>query len=231
MFLGEDDDLPEPTLRNPRLSQEARLLRLEKEMALLKQQRCGYHGGPLQFSERYSDFNPAENPEKKLERSNSMDSGLDTSSDFRSDNGRGDKVQYELRQLVPHLSPGFTCSERDAVLLLSAIRSGFTAGGTESWGERVASLDSERRTLQNRFDRKHQECEELKDAVADLRQRLRATQQQAQASSSLLSQKREEVRKQLLLEESRTQKLQVRNGKLEMELERLKDMLHSQMRK
>ncbi|ORC93195.1 uncharacterized protein TM35_000025210 [Trypanosoma theileri] len=231
MFLGEDDDLPEPTPYDTRFSQEARLLRLEKEMALLKKQWCGCRGGPSQSLERYSDVNPTEISEKKVERSCSPDSGLGTSLECRSDNGQVDKVQYELRQIVPHLSPEFICSERDAVLLLSVIRSGSTSRGTESWGERVAVLESERRTLQNKLDRKHQECEELKDAVADLKQKLRSTQQQAQASSSLLSQKREEVRKQLLLEESRTQKLQVRNGKLEMEIDRLKDMLHSHMRK
>ncbi|KEG12199.1 hypothetical protein DQ04_01901050 [Trypanosoma grayi] len=242
MFLDGDDDLPEPCAPDNALSQESRLLRLEEELAWLKRHHFGAQGSrrrspspppPQQPHQQHLDQErnsvPAREYEDELERSAMCDSTVNAVPN-RWDEEREDKAHYELRRLVSHLSPEFSCSERDAVLLVSAIRGGSIAGGVESREDRLALLESERRAAQNKLERKSQECEDLKDSVADLRQRLRTTQQEAHASATLLSQRREEVRKQLLLEESRTQKLQVRNGKLEMEVERLKDMLHSRMR-
>lgn len=149
-----------------------------------------------------------------------------------SDTLRDQEIQYELRRLAPHLSAEFTCSYRDAVLLIGAIRNGGSgvARGQESLMDRVTASEAERRSLDMRLAKKTEECEALRLEVDHARQKLRAVQQQAQQSTALLSQKREEMRKQLLMEESRTEKIQMKNRKLEKENEELKSRLRTHMR-
>ncbi|KAG8343871.1 hypothetical protein ERJ75_000971000 [Trypanosoma vivax] len=142
-----------------------------------------------------------------------------------------EKLNYELRTLVPHLSPEFECNAQDALLLLSAIRSGTIAAGRASWEDRLGAVKAEKHSLQQQLERKSSECENLKNTVAEMRQKLQSTEMQARSSVGVLSKRRDEVRRHLLLEESRTHKLTIRNGQLEMEVERLKDMLRTQMRK
>lgn len=96
--------------------------------------------------------------------------------------------------------------------------------------DRLTAAEAERRSLDSRLEKKAEECETLRQEVDHARQKLRAVQQQAQQSTALLSQKREEMRKQLLIEEGRTQKIQMKNKKLEKENEDLKSRLRTNMR-
>ncbi|CBH15480.1 uncharacterized protein TEOVI_000738200 [Trypanosoma equiperdum] len=213
MFVSDNDDyLPEPQAPGDHHMHEERLRRLEENFALLLNQRSvGNASGPKEST-----------PKARVTA---------VAADVQAADERSLKLTYELRELVPHLSPGFDCCSADALLLLSAIRNGSHGRGCESWEDRLAVVKAEKRSLHHQLEKKAQECEELKNAVAEMKQRLKAERQEALSSVNVLSQRREQVRKQLLLEESRSQKLQVRNGQLESELERLKDMLHSCMRR
>nr|CCC93621.1 conserved hypothetical protein [Trypanosoma congolense IL3000] len=213
MFVSDDDDLlPEPNGPSDPLFHEERLRRLEENFAeLLRQQSLG-------STKKSEESRPAANADSVA------------TAKIQTEEGTS-RLVYELRELVPHLSPSFDCSEDDAILLLSAIRRGSVGQGSDTWEERLAVERSEKKALLHQLERKSQECEEQKNIVADLRQRLNALREEAHSSANILSQRREQVRRQLLLEESRSQKLQVRNGQLEQELGRLKDMLHSRMRR
>ncbi|ESL07681.1 hypothetical protein TRSC58_04626 [Trypanosoma rangeli SC58] len=214
------------------LSQKVRLQRLEEELQSLKQHLFRGHGrGGMHPSWRQEYSPPAGmNLGGSKRHSSSSDSAKSVAS-IPVIEERMDMSYYELRRIVPHLSPEFECTERDAVLIISAIRSGSAAGGEESWEQRLSSLETEKRMVKNRLERRIQECYELKGTVAELRQKIRATQDDSHASVNLLSKRHEEMRKQLLMEESRSQKLKIRNGQLEMEVERLRGLLHSQLHK
>lgn len=136
-------------------------------------------------------------------------------------------VHLELRALAPFLSSSFQCSEDDALMLVSILSA---AQSSSSLADRLQTVESEKRLLEGKLERKIDECEKLKDEVGEGRQKLRAIQQQATQTAALLSQKREEVRKQLVLEEGRTQKLQHQNKLLQQELEKLKTRVHSLMK-
>lgn len=88
----------------------------------------------------------------------------------------------------------------------------------------------EKRSVEQRLERRNEDMERMKDELGDARQKLRAIQQQATQSAALLSQKREEIRKQLLLEEGRTQKLQHENKLLNQELDKLRGRVHHLMK-
>lgn len=130
----------------------------------------------------------------------------------------------ELRRRVPFLSSDFYCSDADALHLLGMMRSG--GGPSSSVDDKVAALEVDRKTAEAALERRTDECERLRSELADARQKLRAVQQQATQSAALLSQKREEIRKQLLLEEGRTQKLQQQNKVLTQELDKLRSRVH-----
>ena len=136
-------------------------------------------------------------------------------------------VHDELRSLAPFLSSSFQCSDNDALMLVSLLSS---AGSSASVADRLAAVECDKRNLEGKLERKIDECEKLKDEVGEVRQKLRAVQQQASQTAGLLSQKREEVRKQLVLEEGRTQKLQHQNKLLQQELDKLKTRVHSLMK-
>ncbi|RNF11873.1 hypothetical protein TraAM80_00709 [Trypanosoma rangeli] len=214
------------------VSQKARLQRLEEELQRLKQHSFRGHGsGRTHPSWRHKYSPPAGGKLEGIKlRSSSSDLARSLTSSPMSEE-RMESSYYELRRIVPHLSPEFECAERDAVLIISAIRSGSAVGGAESWEQRFSSLETEKRMIKNRLERRSQECDELKGTVTELQQKIRSTQDGSRASVNLLSKRHEEVRKQLLMEESRSQKLKIRNGQLEMEVERLRGLLHSQLHK
>lgn len=185
-------------------------------------------------SSEEADDGPAPEPLSPLAAADSSREGGDSAPVPPADRHelQDQEIQYELRRLVPHLSPEFTCAYRDAVLLLGAVRNGGSsaARGQDSLMDRVAALEAERRNLESRLARKADECAALRSDGDQARQKLRAVQQQAQQSNALMSQKREEMRKQLLIEEGRTEKIEVRNRKLQVENDDLKSKLRSGMR-
>ena len=66
--------------------------------------------------------------------------------------------------------------------------------------------------------------------MAAAKQKLKAVQAESKGSVTVLAQRREEMRKQLLLEETRSEKLKVRNRKLELENDALKERMRGQLR-
>lgn len=138
----------------------------------------------------------------------------------------------ELKSAVPLLSAGFYCSEADAITLLLTLRSlgQLHRDADPTSADRISSLEVERKTLLLRIEKRNDECDRLKDELGSAKEKLRAVQQQATQSSQLLSQKRDEARKHLLIEEGRTQKLQQQNKLLAQELERLKEKMHMIMK-
>lgn len=138
---------------------------------------------------------------------------------------RDTDAELELRSVVPFLSPAFTCSFHDASLLLSAIHNGgatTAAGGKTSLADRVSVLESERNALANKLARREEECEDLKTKLADVRDRMKAAQEDHRRAAAIASQKLEEGRRQLIMEEGRTQKLQIKLKKAEAEMDSLK---------
>jgi hypothetical protein len=148
-----------------------------------------------------------------------------------------------LFQLLPHLSASFRCSDADAMVLLGAVSNASAGGGGGGYGhsagashvghleDRLSIVEAENRALMARLEGRTDECDKLKDDLGEARQKLRAVQQQTAQSAQLLSQRRDEVRKQLLLEEGRTQKLQQQNKLLTQEIDKLKQRLHTAMQR
>jgi hypothetical protein len=134
----------------------------------------------------------------------------------------------ELRARVPFLSSNFHCTDDDASLIISMLSTAAASsrGIQPNVEEKLMVVSAEKRMIEERLDRRNEDVERLKDELAEAKQKLRAVQQQAVNSSQLLSQKREEIRKQLLLEEGRTQKLQHENKLLTQEMDKLKSRLH-----
>lgn len=144
---------------------------------------------------------------------------------------RDEAAFYELRSLVPHLSPTFACSYGDAVLLIAAVRSGGAVGGERhTLADKCQSLEADRRQLEQRLEKSRAQCDALKDEVAEARQKLKAVQEEARNSVNLLAQRREETRRQLLMEETKAEKLAARNRKLDLENEALKERVRGQLR-
>lgn len=152
-----------------------------------------------------------------------------------------DSALEALYHILPHLSPAFRCSDADAMVLLAAVGNGGGGSGGGAAGvygglhvghleDRLSIVEAENRALMARLEGRTDECDKLKDDLGEARQKLRAVQQQATQSGQLLSQRREEVRKQLILEEGRTAKLQQQNKVLTQEVEKLKQRLHTAMR-
>lgn len=227
MMFSSDDDLPAvppaPTcIPQDTVAQHAmRLHRLEEQFEQFKLEMRRPQDAPVGNGRQGHGSTP---PESNAAMPISI-SGPPTNS---IDEERGEAAQYELRSLVQHLSPSFDCSFRDAVLIISAIRNGGAGGhGGESLMDRVSILEAEKRTLEQRLERLRRECAVLHNDVAEARQKVSAVKQESQQSTGLLAQRREEMRKQLLLEETRTQKLQVRNRKLEIEMAELKARIHT----
>ena len=154
---------------------------------------------------------------------------LDNYADFRNVPSTPATFLNRLRAAVPYLSPEFTCSENDAEMLLNFTCTGArgmplaTSSGTE---DKLAQLESDVRLLTQKLERRTDEVSRLKDEVADARGKQRAVEAQSKQSQSVLSQRREEVRKQLIAEESRNSKLQFQNKTLLQEVDKLKERLH-----
>ncbi|KAG5489903.1 hypothetical protein JKF63_00020 [Porcisia hertigi] len=213
MFLAnDDDDLPEvPTIISnsdtPVTTSAAQAQRLEQLEAEYRA-TCAETGVGLQgSSRRHHSSSPSEPTHRAAHVWEERD----------------EAAFYELRSLVPHLSPHFACTYSDAVLLIAAIQSGGAASvNRHSLADRFQALDADRRKLEQRLERSRAQCEGLKSEVAAAKQKLRAVQEESKNSVNALAQRREEMRKQLLLEETRADRLMVRNKKLELENDTLR---------
>ena len=146
------------------------------------------------------------------------------------------EVGAELRYWLPELSPSFACSPDDCVLLLQAVRRECAWGQgrigdaqrlAEADAQRLADAELENKLLHAKLERKEGEIDKLKGDVGEARQRLLAAEAQSKQSMAVLSHKREECRKQLLLEEGKNTKLSFQVKTLQTEIDRLKQRLHS----
>ena len=77
--------------------------------------------------------------------------------------------------------------------------------------------------------KKDYDLERLKDDVADARSRYKALEERFRKSTQQASMRKEETRKQLILEENKVSKLTSQNRNLQMEVDRLKRMLHDNL--
>ena len=141
----------------------------------------------------------------------------------------------ELFATVPGLASDFHCSDEDATILLALVSAAANHRGSSAdigrLEDKVLTLESEAKMLRQRLERRTEEAEKLKDELEGARGKISAVEQQARQTVALLSQKRDEVRRQLINEESRTAKLQKQNKNLENEIERLKSRLHAAMQR
>jgi hypothetical protein len=137
-----------------------------------------------------------------------------------------------LRGAVPFLSPGFSCGAEDAALLLDYIAAAAAApagGRQEALEDKVVKLEADAKALTQRLQRRTDEAEHLKDVVADARGKQAAVERETKAASKAVAQRRDDIRKQLLMEESRTSKLQFQNKTLLAEIDKLKARVHQQL--
>ncbi|CBZ25863.1 conserved hypothetical protein [Leishmania mexicana MHOM/GT/2001/U1103] len=223
LFDSDDDNLPEvPTVRSnsliPLTTSDAQAQRLQQLEAEYRASRAEIVAVRQRAARRCSSSRSVSPPEPRKAASHVWEE-------------RDEAAFYELHSLVPHLSPQFACSYSDAVLLIAAIQSGGAASGNRrTLADKCQSLEADRRQLEQRLEKSRVQCEELKREVAEVRQRLRVVQEESKNSVNALAQRREEMRKQLLLEEVRAEKLMVRNKKLEQENDSLKGRVRDQFR-
>lgn len=131
----------------------------------------------------------------------------------------------QLRMLVPTLSDAFRCSNTDANMLLAAVTATSRCESRDR-SEDVLRLEGEVKHLSQRLERRADEIARLKDEAAESKQKLRAVEAQTKQSMTVLSQRREETRKQLLIEESKNSKLHFQVKTLQAEVDKLKARLH-----
>ncbi|KPI88221.1 hypothetical protein ABL78_2725 [Leptomonas seymouri] len=224
LFSSDDDDLPDvptvdvdtPVTSNVASSRQAHRFQQLEELhrELQNGTSSGRHREPRNSSSSAPEVSTS--PSKGQQR-----------RDVWSE--RDEAAFYELRTLVPHLSPHFACSYNDAVLLIAAIRVGGAASSErQTLADKYQSLEAERRQLEQRLERSREESNALRDEVAAAKQKLKAVQEESKGSVAVLAQRREEMRKQLLLEETRSEKLKVRNRQLECENDALKERVRNQ---
>jgi hypothetical protein len=141
----------------------------------------------------------------------------------------------ELLHVAPTLSHDFHCSEEDALVLVALVTAASNHRGTSAdvgrLEDKVITLESEGKLLRQRLERRDEEVDRLKDDLENARGKVAAIENQAKQTIALVSQKRDEVRRQLINEESRTMKLQKQCKTLEAEVDRLKARLHALMQK
>ena len=141
----------------------------------------------------------------------------------------------ELRTHVPFISTGFQASDDDVVAILTALSaargSGFsTSPSTEVNSNKVSELEAEVKQLTIKLQRRNEEVERLRDDVGEARARAKAVEEQSRLKANVLSLRREETKKHLLTEETRTAKLQHQNKLLQQEVDRLKGRVHDLMK-
>ncbi|CCW59917.1 unnamed protein product [Phytomonas sp. EM1] len=239
-FSSDDDEVPDlPQIHelhhisNSRMEEQVkRLERLENEFKALKKEMqttvsttCTqtssnpksmlYNTLPAESS----NINGTLEDNKAIEISEEVDKEL-----------RLQEVQYELRTLVPYLSPEFSPSFQDTVLLITAVRNGHGEKGQDSLMDKITLLEAEKRSLSQRLAKKTNECEDLRSQLVGVQQRIQAIKQEEQHKNGILSKRREEMRKQLLIEEGKVQKLNVRYKKLEVENEELRSRVRASLR-
>jgi hypothetical protein len=153
----------------------------------------------------------------------------------RAATNRG-KLLDELRTHVPFISQGFQSSDDDIVAILTALSAargtGYStsAASAEGHSNKVAELEAEVKQLTTRLQRRTEEVERLRDDLGEARSRAKAVEEQSRMKANVLSLRREETKKHLLTEESRTAKLQHQNKLLQQEVDRLKGRVHDLMR-
>lgn len=137
-----------------------------------------------------------------------------------------------LRAALPFLSNSFRCSEDDASVLLSFVcrADDHTGASADVLQDRIVQLQCDVKTQAQKLERRNDDVARLKDEVAEARQKQKAVEAQARQTATVLSQRREETRKQLLLEESKNAKLQFQIKTLQAEVDRLKEKVHHLLR-
>lgn len=129
------------------------------------------------------------------------------------------------------------CSSGDAELILTAIAASSPLTGSarsqlvSDLEEQINKLTFDHRNTLQRLERRDDEIARLKSEVGEARQRLQAVEAQSKSTIQGLSQRREEVRKQLLTEEGRNAKLQFQVKTLQQEAEKLKERIHELIRR
>lgn len=149
---------------------------------------------------------------------------------------KGNRLLDELRTHVPFLTSGFTAHDDDIVAILNALSSARGMGLATSSGSdinqdaKVADLEVQVKTLTQRLQRRESEVDHLRDDLGEARGRAKAVEEQSRLRANTLSQRRDEMKKHLLTEESRTAKLQHQNKLLQQEVDRLRSRLHDSMK-
>eukprot|EP00760_Papus_ankaliazontas_P005629 PhM_4_TR12681/c0_g1_i1/m.17149 len=92
--------------------------------------------------------------------------------------------------------------------------------------EKMARLESDIATLKQRLEKKSDEVDRLKGQVTEARNREDATAHAHKDSIKVVSLRCEQLRKQLLNEESRNSKLEQKERVMVQEIDRLKQQLH-----
>lgn len=147
----------------------------------------------------------------------------------------------QLKEFIPFLSRGFSCSEDDARTILSYCQdsqhhqqsnNSFELGNNNHRLQdldKITTLEGQINSLTQRLERKDFDIEKLRDDVGESRSRYRALEERFRNSNHQNGQRREETRKQLILEESKVSKLTHQNKSLQMEVDRLKRLLHDSL--
>lgn len=149
---------------------------------------------------------------------------------------RNEVAETALRRLVPHLSPSFHCSYNDCILITAAIRNGGCVTGRHGKGagsmgselslqDRLTVSEAEKKQLQQRIAKLGAECEGLRRDLAGQKDKWDAVRRDARLASTQMEQKSYEMRRELMLEEMRSEKLRVQNRKLTVEMEQLKQRM------
>ena len=126
------------------------------------------------------------------------------------------------------LSPSFRCSSDDAEILLSLLAH---TDGDGLAAERLEQLEGQVKHLSQRLRRADADIERVKNELSDARAKQAAVETQSKTNMKLASQRREESRKLLLVEEGRAAKLEFQNRTLASEVEKLKARVHQLLSK
>ncbi|CCW67111.1 unnamed protein product [Phytomonas sp. Hart1] len=239
-FSSDKEELPDlPEIhefrhisRNQLEDQFKRLMQLENEFKGFKKEMQTTTLGT--FAQASSNTKIELHSSSSDEKSDVHDASADNKavgcSEKVDEKMRSQEVQYELRMLVPHLSPEFNCSFQDAVLLITAVRRGHGEEGKCSLLDKITVLEAEKRSLSQRLTKKTNESEDLRSHLVGVQAKIQAIKEVEKNKNNVLSKRREEMRKQLLIEEGKVQKLNVRYKKLEVEHEELKSRMRAGLR-
>lgn len=209
-FPRREEDPDSPARR-----QEAAMRQLEADMRNLGLQRGG--AGGLHSPKRRGMPLQQESPPRFTDGASGHTAGTTTSAASMS----------ELRMYAPMLSKGFACSNEDAMALMYQLSRGASSDEFGRMEDQLSKLEAENRSLTKRLESRTDEVSRVRDDLAEARGKLKAIDAQTKQTVSVLSLRRDEMRKQLLQEEGRTSKVQMQNKMLQQEVDKLKLRVHS----